>query len=101
MKKVIISAMLFANILCVKAQELKTSHKIYCTPDLEKCLDNLINLKNFLYYDYTVTKEIPEHIYHEYNLVIDYTTVSINMGLTKDEDTINIILDETDVNFRK
>ena len=101
MKKVIISAMLFANILCVKAQELKTSHKIYCTPDLEKCLDNLINLKNFLYYDYTVTKEIPEHIYHEYNLVIDYTTVSINMVLTKDEDTINIMLDETDVNFRK
>ena len=101
MKKVIISAMLFANILCVKAQELKTSHKIYCTPNLEKCLDNLSNLKNFLHYDYTVTKEIPEHIYHEYNLVIDYTFLSINMILTKEEEPVNLILDETDVNFRK
>jgi hypothetical protein len=101
MKKIIISAMLFANIFCVKAQELKTSHKIYLAPDLEKCLDNLINLKNFLYYDYTVTKEIPEHIYYEYNLVIDYTTHSINMVLTKEEEPVYDSLDETDVNFRK
>ena len=101
MKNIIISAIFIANILNIQSQEIKDVHKIYCTPDLEKCLENLSNLKNFLYYDYTVTKEIPEHIYHEYNLVIDYTTVSINMVLTKDEDPINIILDETDVNFRK
>jgi hypothetical protein len=101
MKKILVSAMLFTSVFCFKAQEIKTSHKIYCAPDLKKCLDNLINLKNFLYYDYTVTKEIPEHIYHEYNLVIDYTTVSINMVLTKDEDTVTLFLDETDVNFRK
>ena len=101
MKNIIISAIFIANILNTQAQELKTSHKIYCAPDLEKCLDNLINLKNFLYYDYTVTKEIPEHIYHEYNLVIDYTTHSINMVLTKEEEPVYDNLDETHVNFRK
>ena len=101
MKKILVSAMLFTSVFCFKSQEIKTSHKIYCTPDLEKCLENLSNLKNFLYYDYTVTKEIPEHIYHEYNLVIDYTFLSINMILTKEEEPVNLILDETDVNFRK
>ena len=54
-----------------------------------------------MYYDYTVTKEIPEHIYYEYNLVIDYTTHSINMVLTKEEEPVYDSLDETDVNFRK
>ncbi len=101
MKNIIITTILLMNILNMNAQEIKHQHKIYCTPDLEKCLDNLINLKDFLYYDYTVTKEIPEHIYHEYNLVIDYTTLSINMVLTKEENPVDLILDETDVNFRK
>jgi len=101
MKKILVSAMLFTSVFCFKAQEIKTSHKIYCAPDLEKCLENLSNLKNFLYYDYTVTKEIPEHIYHEYNLVIDYTFLSINMVLTKEEEPVNLIIDETDLNFRK
>ena len=101
MKNIIITAILLINILNIKAQEIKDVHKIYCTPDLEKCLENLSNLKNFLAYDFEVTKEIPEHIFHEYNLVIDYTFLSINMILTKEENPVDLILDETHVNFRK
>ena len=101
MKKILISTMFLTNFFCFKAQEIQESHKIYCAPSLEKCLENLFKLKDFLYYDYEVKKEIPEHIYREYNLVIDYTTLSINMVLTKEENPLYITLDEEDINFRK
>ena len=101
MKNIIISAILLTNILNINAQEIKYDHKIYCTPDIQKCLENLDNLKNFLAYDFEVTKEISEHIYHEYNLVIDYTYLSLRMILTDEKEPVNIILDETEINFRK
>jgi hypothetical protein len=98
MKKIIISALILANTLNLSAQETKDVHEIYCTPDIEKCIQNLNNLKNFINYDFSVSKEIPEHIFNEYALVIDYTTLSLITFLNKD--TINIVLKE-EVNFRK
>ena len=98
MKKIIISAILLTNFFKIPAQETQDVHEIYCTPDIEKCIQNLNNLKNFINYDFSVSKEIPEHIFNEYALVIDYTTLSLITFLNKD--TINIVLKE-EVNFRK
>ena len=98
MKKIIISAIVLANNLNFSAQQTQDVHEIYCTPDIEKCIQNLNNLKNFIDYDFNVSKEIPEHVFKEYALVIDYTTLSLIAFLNKD--TINIVLEE-EVNFRK
>ena len=45
MKKILISTMFLTNFFCFKAQEIQESHKIYCAPSLEKCLENLFKLK--------------------------------------------------------
>ena len=34
-----------------KAQEITYNHEINCSPSVEKALDNLYNLQNFLEYD--------------------------------------------------
>jgi len=52
--------------------------RIYCKPDLEKCIENLQNLNSWLVYDYD-NKKISGKLYDEYHLVIDQTIKSISM----------------------
>ena len=68
------------------AQENKPSVKensgtvIYCKPDIAKCLENLENLKRWLWDDYN-DKKFSNKIHDEYHLVVAHTISSLEMIL--------------------
>jgi len=68
------------------AQENKPSVKensgtvIYCKPDIAKCLENLENLKRWLWDDYN-DKKLSNKIHDEYHLVVAHTISSLEMIL--------------------
>ena len=68
------------------AQESKPSVKensgtvIYCKPDIAKCLENLENLKRWLWDDYN-DKKFSNKIHDEYHLVVAHTISSLEMIL--------------------
>ena len=99
MKKIIITTMFLLSVFFNKAQEITYNHKIHCTPSIEKCLENLEKLKDFLEYDYSMSNDIPKYVYNEYNLVIDYTMLSLKMIL-KDEGQCIVSEEVEEINFR-
>ena len=99
MKKIIITTMFLLSVFFNKAQEITYNHEIHCTPSIEKCLENLEKLKDFLEYDYSMSNDIPKYVYNEYNLVIDYTLLSLKMIL-KDEGQCIVSEEVEEVNFR-
>ena len=68
------------------AQENKPSVKensgtvIYCKPDIAKCLENLENLKRWLWDDYN-DKILSNKTHDEYHLVVTHTISSLEMIL--------------------
>lgn len=88
--------MFLLSVFFNKAQEIIYDHTIHCTPSIEKCLENL---KDFLEYDYSMSNDIPKYVYNEYNLVIDYTLLSLKMIL-KDEGQCIVSEEVEEVNFR-
>lgn len=99
MKRIIISIALLLSVNHYKAQEITYNHKINCSPSIEKVLDNLYNLQNFLEYDYSMSNDIPKYVYEEYNLVINYTILSLQMIL-KDEGQCATTQELEELNFR-
>jgi len=72
MKKLLISIGVLIN--CVGY----TQTRIYCKPDLEKCISNLENLEKWIKDDYD-NKKITGILYDEYHVVIFNTIQSISM----------------------
>ncbi len=72
MKKILISI----GILISCAGYSQT--RIYCKPDLEKCISNLENLEKWIKDDYDNNK-ISGTLYDEYHVVIMTTIQSISM----------------------
>jgi len=99
MKKIIITTMFLLSVFFNKAQEINYDHTIHCTPSIEKCLENLEKLKDFLEYDYSMSNDIPKYVYNEYNLVIDYTMLSLKMILKDEGQCIESEVVE-EINFR-
>ena len=99
MKKIIITTIFLLSVFFNKAQEITYDHTIHCTPSIEKCLENLEKLKDFLEYDYSMSNDIPKYVYNEYNLVIDYTLLSLKMIL-KDEGQCIVSEEVEEINFR-
>ena len=99
MKKIIITTMFLLSVFFNKAQEITYNHTIHCTPSIEKCLENLEKLKDFLEYDYSMSNDIPKYVYNEYNLVIDYTLLSLKMILKDEGQCIESEVVE-EINFR-
>jgi hypothetical protein len=99
MKKIIITTMFLLSVFFNKAQEITYNHEIHCTPSIEKCLENLEKLKDFLEYDYSMSNDIPKYVYNEYNLVIDYTMLSLKMILKDEAQCIESEVVE-EINFR-
>ena len=99
MKKIIITTMFLLSVFFNKAQEINYDHTIHCTPSIEKCLENLEKLKDFIEYDYSMSNDIPKYVYNEYNLVIDYTMLSLKMILKDEGQCIESEVVE-EINFR-
>jgi len=99
MKKIIITTMFLLSVFFNKAQEITYDHTIHCTPSIEKCLENLEKLKDFIEYDYSMSNDIPKYVYNEYNLVIDYTMLSLKMILKDEGQCIESEVVE-EINFR-
>ena len=91
--------MFLLSVFFNKAQEITYDHTIHCTPSIEKCLENLEKLKDFLEYDYSMSNDIPKYVYNEYNLVIDYTLLSLKMILKDEGQCIESEVVE-EINFR-
>ena len=91
--------MFLLSVFFNKAQEINYDHTIHCTPSIEKCLENLEKLKDFLEYDYSMSNDIPKYVYNEYNLVIDYTMLSLKMILKDEGQCIESEVVE-EINFR-
>ena len=74
MKKIIL-------IICVLSIKSSFSQvKIYCKPDIEKCISNLQNLEYWLSNDAKEDK-ISHEIWKEYELVVTHTITSLEMIL--------------------
>ena len=72
MKKLLIS--LGILISCIGYSQTR----IYCKPDLEKCINNLRNLEKWIKDDYD-NKKISGILYDEYHIVLINTIQSISM----------------------
>ena len=75
MKKILISI----GLLFLMSSTTK-GDIIYCRPEVEACIHNLKTLKSWLKYDYKNSK-IPSYVYEEYLLVLNNTTLSLEMIL--------------------
>ena len=75
MKKILISI----GLLFLMSSTTK-GDIIYCRPEVKACIHNLKTLKSWLKYDYKNSK-IPSYVYEEYLLVLNNTTLSLEMIL--------------------
>tara|TARA_R100001591_G_scaffold104392_1_gene112038 strand:- start:753 stop:1052 length:300 start_codon:yes stop_codon:yes gene_type:complete len=76
MKKILISI----GLLFLMSSSTTKGDIIYCRPEVKACIHNLVTLKAWLKHDYENNK-ISSYLYEEYLLVINNTTLSLEMIL--------------------
>tara|TARA_R100000278_G_scaffold2427_3_gene4713 strand:+ start:160 stop:459 length:300 start_codon:yes stop_codon:yes gene_type:complete len=76
MKKLLISV----GLLLLVSSSPNKGDVIYCRPEIKSCIHNLNTLKSWLIYDYKSNK-IPSYVYEEYLLVLNNTSLSLEMIL--------------------
>jgi len=74
MKKLIVSAGILMSL------NFYSQTVIYCKPDINKCIENLSNLQNWLQDDYN-KKLIKPKLHDEYSLAVSLTISSLEMIL--------------------
>ena len=77
MKKLIVSASILMSL------NFYSQTVIYCKPDINKCIENLTNLEQWLWKDYQ-NNLIDSKTHDEYHVAITHTISSLQMIL-KDE----------------
>jgi|TARA_Y200000002_G_scaffold280886_1_gene234976 hypothetical protein len=71
---------LFIIISIFTVNKTFSQTRIYCKPDIKKCINNLENLDYWLWQD-GKDKKIPYEIWKQYELVITHTISSLEMIL--------------------
>ena len=91
MKKLIVSVSMLISLNCY------SQTVIYCKPDLNKCIENLKNLEQWIWQDYQ-DKVINNKTHDEYHVAITHTISSLQMIL-KNEGQCDTSNDKIDLKY--